>query len=76
MKFLIKRASQSSYDKPPCDNCNAIETEGFFGKKQFKYYRNFNSIDELLAFIDEVDTSIVINNSNEPTITIYDDYIE
>lgn len=70
MKFIVTRTSQWDNEKP-CENAKLDNEVNLWGDKQ--WYIEINTIEELMAFKQEVGFAIIIGNNS---IEIYDGYRE
>lgn len=86
MKFHVTRTSNYSDNIKPCEKAKEIITEirsvNTTTARKI-WYIEVNSIEDLLSFIDEQESEVVINTQKTdivdygmPSIEIYDDYRE
>ena len=68
MRFLISRASQGLHEDRSPDK-NAFRFGG-------EWVIDFDSLDELMEFIDRVGQCVISQESRERSILIYDDWLE
>jgi len=74
MKFEITRISDSLSNKKPCEGAYSEPVKGDWLGRKNQWFIDFNSLEELLKFIEK-EGHIVVSNYG-PAIEIYDDYRE
>lgn len=79
MRFEITRASISAFaeDNPkPCEEAYAVPVENDDYLREYIWYVDINTLEELIAFNNKCEHSLVFDARFDPDIKIYDDYLD